>query len=123
MLDDDVLPEVGAGFVRDDFGDGPINDTDDRIVRDEGGLFALEVGVRRAIREDDPRDPAGCRDIDRRDIASAVETLAAIPGPARFAVIGIGPRADKEFLRRVEKKVVWGRPHNTQRFMTWQCDE
>ena len=112
MLDDDVLPKVGHGFVRDDFGDGPIEDAEDIVVRDEGGFLALEVRVRRAIREYDPRGPAGCGDVDRRDIASAVEPLAAIPGPARFAVIGIGPRADQEFLRRVEKKVVWGRPDN-----------
>ena len=123
MLDDDVLPEVGDGFVRDDFGDGPIEDADDRIVRGEGGFLALEVRVRRAIGEDDPRGPAGWRDLDRRDIASAVEPLAAIPGPAGLAVIGIGPRADEEFVGRVEKKAVWRWPGNAQRFATWQCDE
>ena len=110
MLDDDVLPEIRGGFVRDDFGDGPIADADDRVVRDEGRFLALEIPVCCAIGEDDPRGSAGRRDIDRRDIASAVEPLAAIPGPAGFAVIGIGPRANKEFLGRDEKKMVWRWP-------------
>jgi len=112
MLDNDVLSKVGDGFVRDDFGDGAIKDTEDIVVRDEGGFLALEVRLRRAVGEDDSRGTAGCRDVDRRNIASAVEPLAAIPGPAGFAVIGIGPRADKKFLWRVEKKVVWGWPDN-----------
>ncbi len=97
-----MFSEIGDAFFRDDLRDDAIEDAEDVVVRDERGFLALEIFIGCTIGENDAREPARRRDLDGRDVATAMETFPAVPRPTGFAVIRIDTGAGKEFFRRLE---------------------
>src|SRR5258706_2545941 len=92
-------------------------------MRDKRRLVALEIFSRGAIGQDHARRLASRGEIDRRDVAAAVETFAAIACETRFAEVGIGTRAGEEFLRGFEERMVGSGPGDMDVFIHWQRDE
>ena len=114
MFDNEVLPKIRHTFILHNFRDPAIEHAKHIILRHKRRLFAFEVRIRGAVREDDPRRLACRRDLDRCDVTTAVESFSAITCPTRLAVISIHTRSRKKLLGRIQEKMVRGRPLDLQ---------
>ena len=102
VLNDDVPAEVRRVLVVHNFHDPSIEHAEYVVMRHEGGFFAFKIGIRGAVRKDDPRRLACRRNFDRRDVTPAVKPLPAVTRPTRQAVLRVNARACEKPFRRVE---------------------
>ena len=110
MLNDNMPAKIGSVFIGDSFDDLTGENGKDFVVWDEGWLVAGEIFTGGAIREDDAGGLAGRRDVDRRDVATAMKTPATVACPAGLAEVRIDAGAGEEFFRRGEELPVRRRP-------------
>ena len=110
MLDDDMSSKIGNSFVGNSFDDFAGEDSKDFVMRNKGWLVACEIFTGRAVSKEDAGGLPGWCDVNRCDVAAAMETPAAVARPAGLAEIWIDASAGEEFFRRGEEMPVWRWP-------------
>lgn len=110
VFDDDMPAKIGGRFVGHGFADLTGEHGENFVVGNERRFVACEIFAGSAVGEDDAGGLVGRRDVDRRNVAAAMEPPATVACPARLAEVRVNAGAGEELFQCGEELLVWRRP-------------